>query len=310
MRILMITGDKRFGPGHPRYELQKSAVEELAVVYWGRGNFAPRIPALRFDVVTVQDPFFRGLYAWHLARRIGAKLNVQVHVELGAEVWRKRLLARFILSRADSVRVVSNRILNYLKTENYTLKTEPIVLPVYVDIEAVRAAAPAPLKKEFPQFDKHLLVAARLEKERDVAAALLAMPEILRSFPKAGLLIAGEGSERGALEALAENRHLEKNVVFLGHRPDIYSLYKSADLLLNTARFESYGASVVEALAAGCPVISTDVGVAREAGAIIVPREELAQKVAEVLTSGARGELKLSLLDAKEWATRWRETLL
>ena len=56
----MITGDPRFGPGNERYELQKRAVEELSVIYWGKGALWPRIPKGHFDVVTAQDPFWRG----------------------------------------------------------------------------------------------------------------------------------------------------------------------------------------------------------------------------------------------------------
>ena len=60
MKVLIITGDKKFGPGHERYELQRSVVDELAVVYWGRGSYWPKLPKERFDVVTTQDPFWRG----------------------------------------------------------------------------------------------------------------------------------------------------------------------------------------------------------------------------------------------------------
>ena len=71
------------------------------------------------------------------------------------------------------------------------------------------------------------------------------------------------------------------------------------------------GASIVEALAAGVPVVAPDVGVAKEAGAIIASRDRLAEAVIEVLRSvrPVRGELKLSPLSKEEWTVAWKETL-
>ena len=85
MKILMITGDRSFKPGHARFELQRRAVEELAVVYRGRGSMWPKIPQIHFDVVTAQDPFWRGFLAWFLAHRRGARLNIQVHTDLAGQ---------------------------------------------------------------------------------------------------------------------------------------------------------------------------------------------------------------------------------
>src|SRR3990167_8578451 len=109
MRVLMITGDRNFVSSE-RFSLQESVVEKLEVVYWGRGSAGwrmwPKIPAGMFDVVTSQDPFWRGLFAWRAARRMGAKLNIQVHTSV------LNILGKFILRRADSIRVVS-QILNF-----------------------------------------------------------------------------------------------------------------------------------------------------------------------------------------------------
>ena len=129
----MITGDKSFGPGHPRFELQKSAVEELAVIYWGRGALWPKIPKGQFDVVTVQDPFWRGLFAWVVARRLGVKLNVQVHTDLAVQSLLRRVLAQIVLRHADSVRVVSEKIKNQIH-----VRARVSVLPIFIDIERFR----------------------------------------------------------------------------------------------------------------------------------------------------------------------------
>src|SRR6266403_1698789 len=110
MRVLMITGDKSFKPGHPRYDLQRGVVDALEGIYWGRGALLPKIPKGPFDIVTAQDPFLRGHLAGHLARRFRARLNIQVHADLRAYSWLTRAWAGFNLRKATSVRVVSDKI--------------------------------------------------------------------------------------------------------------------------------------------------------------------------------------------------------
>ena len=67
---------------------------------------------------------------------------------------------------------------------------------------------------------------------------------------------------------------------------------------------------MIEALAAGVPVVSPDVGIAKEAGAIVVEREKLAKAVVGVLTSNVKGELKIPMLSKEEWARKWKESLM
>lgn len=310
MQVLMITGDRStLTPGTPSYErveLQRKEVKKLDVVYWGKGSLS-LISAEGYNLVTAQDPFWRGFVAWRAARRAHAKLQLQIHTDLAAQSFLKRTLAKFLLRRADCIRVVSEHIQQSLLLLH--VRAPVSVLPVFIDEEAIRTATPAELKKQFPQFKKILLVASRLEWEKNVGVALYALKEMLVSVPDTGLLIAGEGSERHPLQQLARNLGLEKSVIFLGNRKDVFSLYKGADCVLNPSRFEGYGASVVEALSTGCPVVSTDVGVAREAGAVVVPRKEFAETVARVLRSDSRGQLKLQLLSRDEWAKQWKETL-
>lgn len=320
MKVLMISGDahvlKEGTDAHKRYLLQAAQVEKLSVLCRNQGEskFSAALRMIRegskgqWDVVTAQDPFWLGVIARHIAKKTGAQLQIQIHTDLAAQPSWKRILAGFQLRRADSVRVVSGRIKQEL--EPMRLRARIIVLPVFIDKEAIRLALPADLKTAFPQFEKIVLVASRLEPEKNVALAIKSFREIVRAMPKTGLIIAGDGSLIESLQALAKKLGIAEQVVFLGRRSDIFSLYKSADVLLSTSRYEGFGASIVEALAAGCAVVSTDVGVAREAGAILASKKnEIAKKAVEVLLSGTRGALKLVLPPALEWARAWKESL-
>jgi glycosyltransferase involved in cell wall biosynthesis len=308
MKVLMITGDKKFGPGNERYELQKSAVEDLAVVYWGRGSLWLTLPAGDFDVVTAQDPFWRGLFGWWAAKQLHAKFNVQVHTDLAAYSGIKHILPKIVLRHADSIRVVSNKIKSQVEKIGVTAKIS--VLPVYINPDEVLAASPSALRQEYPQFKKIVLVSSRLEPEKNVVAAIEAQFWVIHDelFPS-GLFIAGEGSQRKMLEAKTKELGIDNKVIFLGHRKDMFSLYKSADVLVVPSLYEGYGASIVEALATGVPVVSADVGIAKEAGAIVVERKDFVNTIVSVLDKGVRGHLQLPVLNRTEWIQTWIQTL-
>lgn len=291
MKVLMITGDRRFGPGNERYELQRSAVDELDVVYWGTGALIPRIPWKKFDVVTAQDPFWRGHLARHLTRFVGGRLNIQVHTDLSAHPAWKRLFARMQLRRADTVRAVSEKIKQQVMDMAPGAKV--FVLPVFIDIEPFRKIV------RVPHEQKNILWVGRFEEEKNPMAAV----EVAKKIPNAKLTMLGAGTLEAKLKQAAGG-----NVEFAPWQ-DPKPFLAKADVVVCTSWHESFGASIVEALAAGVPVVAPDVGVAREAGANVVPRNELASETAKVLAGGVQGKLVLQMPTAEEWKIRWRNTL-
>ena len=75
-----------------------------------------------------------------------------------------------------------------------------------------------------------------------------------------GSLIAGDGDERRALEARVTELGLEGRVEFLGWRSDLPALYQKMDLFVLTSINEGTPVSLIEAMAAGVPVVATSVG--------------------------------------------------
>ena len=234
---------------------------------------------LRPDVVSVQDPFETGIAAWFIARMYRVPLHVQVHTDfLSPEYARfstkNRLrvwIAGFVLRRAVRVRVVSERIKKSI-VDTYSLHTAVSVLPIFVDLARFKSAV-ALRDERFNRFQKKILVVSRLESEKDIARALRAYREV--SPLGSCLIIVGEGSERDMLERLTCEMGIADRVFFEGTQ-DAAPYYAFADLVLVTSCYEGYGLVIVEALAAGKPVLSTDVGIAREAGAIIASSNDFA----------------------------------
>ncbi|OGG73854.1 hypothetical protein A3A40_02485 [Candidatus Kaiserbacteria bacterium RIFCSPLOWO2_01_FULL_54_20] len=248
------------------------------------------------DVVSVQDPFEIGIAGWLIARMRKIPLHVQVHTDFLSDGYSKHALlnkirvkiASFILPRAARVRVVSEKIRSGIE-ERYHLPIPVTMLPIFTDVARFRDKETDPaLAHRFRHFSKKLLVVSRLESEKNVSAAI----DALKAAPQdACLIILGEGSERMRLEKLARKNDLSSRVFFEMGDPAAY--YKLADLLLVPSFYEGYGLVIIEALAAGKPVLSTDVGIAREAGAIVTTEEKFADALADWFKNGPRtGELR------------------
>jgi glycosyltransferase involved in cell wall biosynthesis len=95
-------------------------------------------------------------------------------------------------------------------------------------------------------------VVSRLEPIKRVARAI----EAVARTPQVRLIVAGDGSERGMLEALARRRGIAKRVIFLGHVADPRSVIAAADAVINGTREEGLGLAVIEAAAMGRPAVA------------------------------------------------------
>ncbi|MCE9629068.1 MAG: glycosyltransferase [Candidatus Vogelbacteria bacterium] len=246
-------------------------------------------------VITAQDPFEVGCIAYLVSKISRVKLQLQVHTDLGNFYFRKDLfknrirllIAGYLLPRADKVRVVSSKIKDFLISSFGVEEKNITILPVWMDFGEYRSApVKIDLRKLYPQFDEIILISSRLTREKNISLALLSFKKISEQRPMAGLIIVGDGPERLNLENQVKALGLEGRVVFRGWSDDLTSCYKTADLFVNTSWYEGFGRTLLEALVCGCPVVSTDVGIAKEAGVTIADftPDDFAGKMIAVLS--------------------------
>ena len=109
------------------------------------------------------------------------------------------------------------------------------------------------------------IMVATLERHKDHETMLRAMPSILRELPDFQIRFVGDGSLRSRLEALTLDLGVKEHVEFLGTRKDIPEQLGGADIfVLSTTPQEGLGTVIIEALAAGLPVIASNVPACRE----------------------------------------------
>lgn len=110
--------------------------------------------------------------------------------------------------------------------------------------------------------DLVIISVGRLDRDKGHIYLLEAFEKVLKSYPMARLLIAGEGGERPRLEAKAVELSIEKRLVFCGFVNDPTPLYRLADLMVQPSLpgYESFSNAALEALCCGLPIIATTVG--------------------------------------------------
>jgi len=110
--------------------------------------------------------------------------------------------------------------------------------------------------------EKIVLAVGRLSREKGHADLIESMSLLRKLAPelKFKLLIVGEGPEQASLEIAIAERHLKAHVVFVGHVSNVAPFYAIADVLALPSHSEGSPNVLLEAMAAGVPVVATSVG--------------------------------------------------
>lgn len=168
-----------------------------------------------------------------------------------------------------------------------------------------------------------------LEPMYNVSVVLRAFAQVQTEYPAAELVVAGFGSQRGMLESLARELAL-RNVTFVGRVPtdEMGAWYGVADVFLNGSDIDNMPLSILDAFAAGVPVVTTDAGgipfvVRDEVNGFLVPRGDHAAMARACLRLLADGALATRIADtarqecvdrfswpvvAEQWETLYRST--
>lgn len=192
--------------------------------------------------------------------------NVFSFLVLDIQNFYKRFVGRFILPRfmrifypmADAVvcvsRGVAEDLFKIIKNKN---NIEVIYNPVFsdnlYDLAKEQVGHPWFLDSRIPI----ILAAGRLVKQKDYPTLLLAFKSVIQKKP-ARLVILGEGIERNKLENFSSEIGASNNVAFLGFVENQYKYMKGASVFVLSSAHEGFGNVIVEAMACGTPVISTD----------------------------------------------------
>jgi poly(glycerol-phosphate) alpha-glucosyltransferase len=177
--------------------------------------------------------------------------------------------------------------------------------------------------RELPDLPPHAdreahtcVMLSRLGPTKQVDHAIRAFPQVLAAVPDARLEIYGTGTEARALQAVIEELELTGSVELMGYRPDARQRLTQVAATLLTSRFEGQPLTVLESLAAGCPVISYDITygpadlIDDGVQGFLIPPEDtdrLAVRIIEVLTRPGLAE-RMGRAGRRRAETLYRES--
>ena len=225
------------------------------------------------------SPFVYGCFATLWNRRL--KIVYTEHGRLSdARPSLKRRLVNPWLSRFDgSIVAVSHELRDYMIDARFPSRriavvhngVQPMAMPSIADRRRAR--------QQLRLDERAFVVAtvARLDPVKDLMTLLEAFAAVRLRVPLAHLLVVGDGPERARLEARAAQPDLAGSVHMTGYRQDVRALLPAADVYTSSSISEGVSITILEAMAAGIPVVATAVGGTPEvlpdesAGGILVP---------------------------------------
>jgi glycosyltransferase involved in cell wall biosynthesis len=208
-------------------------------------------------------------------------------------------IEKLLFRRASALIAVGNDV---KETQQAVLGSDVPIVAVFngvdvdrftrtVNIEGVRA------QLGFLPSSTLLLTVGRLEAQKGHTVLLKAAAELSRRSIPVELLWVGTGSLQNSLEIEAASLGVSENVHFLGHRDDVEKILAASDIFVLPSLYEGIPVALLEAMAAGKPIVATDIKGNRElvkngVDGFLVPEQnhlDLAEAIATLIADPERG---------------------
>lgn len=271
-----------FAPSYPNYHDKEEKVYRfyslpsptnpdysLAIpVYPGMNMLLKK---LDLDIIHVHSPFLMGRVGLHYAKRQRIPIlftyhtlyDQYVHYVPVAQDLAKEMATKFsnnFCNQCDHVIVPSTEVKEILNGHN--IKTPISVIPTGVPLHKFTGKKNDWLRDNYniPADNKILLFVGRLTKEKNLEFLIEAFSLVKKSLPNTTLVLTAQGPLEHDLKKLATNLglSLETEVIFTGALPfdTLVDVYYSSDLFVFSSLTETQGLVLIEAMAAGLPVVA------------------------------------------------------
>jgi len=257
----------------------------VACLFNGQGSVAQQIRALGIEVFDAQmrgktdlgamvrlyrhirrlRPTILHAHLFHAnlpARVLGRLAGVPIvicteHTMAMEPPWRYRL-NRWTVGLADRVVAISANVRDFCRTRIGLPEEKLVLIPNGVELPELPLPAPWEARAALGLPPDGLVIGAisRLDPVKGIDVLLEALPQV----EEAALVVIGDGPQRAALEALAARLGVSHRVSWAGFQQDAVRLLPACDLFVQPSLYEGLPTTVMEAMAAGLPVVATAVG--------------------------------------------------
>lgn len=285
----------------------------------------------KFDLVHIHTPFVAHYAGLALARELGLPCALTYHtlfeeylhhyIPFMPKAWTRPIARRFSREQCnavDQVIVPSTAMLERLRA--YGVKTPIEVLPTGIPLAQfiTRGANSFRTRYDIDARRPVMLFVGRVAFEKNLAFLIRATDIVRRSHPEILFIIAGRGPAESRLAKMTRRLGLEHNVRFIGYLDRMRELpacYCAADVFVFASDTETQGLVLLEAMAAGLPVVSTAVMGTRDIlapgrGALVAPQDEAGFAAATIrLLNDASLRTQLAA-DAPQYAREWAANVM
>ncbi|MEN6463155.1 MAG: glycosyltransferase family 4 protein [Syntrophomonas sp.] len=271
-----------FAPSYPNYYEEEDKVYRFfSLPSPTNRDFTLAIPVhpglnltvkkLNLDVIHVHSPFTMGRVGLHYARKYKIPLLFTYHTmydqyihyvplaqDLAKEVTIK--YSNNFCNHCNHIIVPSSEVKDML--DNYRIRTPISVIPTGVPVEKLKEGEDNWLQENFniPRNNRVLLFVGRLTKEKNLEFLIQAFKKVKKVLPDTTLVLTAQGPLEEDLKKLAAELELSltSDVIFTGALPfeSLVNVYHSADLFVFSSVTETQGLVIIEAMAAGLPVVA------------------------------------------------------
>ncbi len=208
-----------------------------------------------------------GDYAWEQGvQRHGVKTNLDEFVNIplsqqSSRVWFLAMVERLVASRAKRV-IVPSLYLKKIITLWGVDQNKVVIVYNAFRADDLPEEHRDILRKRHVLYGTVLISVGRLVPWKGFRTLINLMPELVAVIPEATLYIAGSGSDEGELRREIVARGLEHRVHLLGNLPhkELMERIAAADMFILNTGYEGFSHLILEAMAAGTPIITTKVG--------------------------------------------------
>ena len=243
---------------------QRVSVQFLNARGWRDG---PRVLSqLRQAFATLRPDIVQAFLAHaNVAVALAARRTRSPAIVTGIRVADERINLHAALSRWTEARVarhvcVSESVRMHAVERMGLDRGKTLVVPNGVDVARMQGVERLPVEElGLPAGRRLLLSVSRLDRQKRVDWMLARLPRVFARLAEHHLVIAGEGPERRRLERQIRRLGLASRVHLVGWRDDLPRLYAAAEIVLLSSAWEGMPGAILEAMAAGRPVVTTRV---------------------------------------------------
>lgn len=271
-----------FAPSYPNYQDKEEHVYRyyslpaptnpdytLAIPVFPGMNML--LKKLNLDIIHVHSPFTMGRVGLHYARRHDIPIlftyhtlyDQYVHYVPVAQDLAKEVAVKYsnnFCNQCEHIIVPSTEVEDILS--GHKIKTPISVIPTGVPVEKFRSGNSNWLQEHYniPPDNKVLLFVGRLTKEKNLEFLIKAFKDINNRITATTMVITAQGPMENELKRLVKRLglSLESDVIFTGALPfdTLINVYYSSDLFVFSSMTETQGLVLIEAMAAGLPVVA------------------------------------------------------